>query len=77
VSAALKTLPAAVVAAGAVLVAQGQDVLPTWALLVVAAIVAGVGVYVTPPKRGHRTEARPVPRPPEGPTHGLGSRHRG
>lgn len=43
-----KAIAGALLAALTVLVAQGQDVLPTWALLIIAAIIAGLGVFATP-----------------------------
>lgn len=43
-----KAVAAAVVAAVSVLITQGQDVLPAWALLVLAALVAGLLTYVVP-----------------------------
>jgi hypothetical protein len=43
-----KAIVAAVVSALAVLIAQGQDLLPGWALLVVAAIVAGLSTFLIP-----------------------------
>lgn len=57
---ALKTLPAALVAGLTVLVTQGADVLPTWALVIVAALVAAVAVYVTPPAPGVKTPPAPA-----------------
>lgn len=44
---AFKMLPAAVVAGGAVVVANA-DVLPMWLVIAAAIIVAMFGVYVTP-----------------------------
>ena len=43
-----KAIVGAVAAGLAVLVAEGTDVLPAWALLIVAAIVAGLVTYQTP-----------------------------
>lgn len=43
-----KALVSAAVAAVGVLVAQGSDVLPAWALLVLAAVLAGGLTYVVP-----------------------------
>lgn len=41
-----KAICAAVVSALAVLVAQGQDLLPAWAMLVVAALIAGLTTFL-------------------------------
>lgn len=50
-----KALVSALVAGLTVLLVQGGDVLPTWALLVVAALVAGLATYAVPPGPGLRT----------------------
>lgn len=43
-----KAIAAGLMAAVAVLVAQGQGILPPWLLLLLAALVAGLGTYVIP-----------------------------
>lgn len=43
-----KAIIAAVIAGAGVAIAQGTDVLPTWALLVLAVIVAGLGTFLVP-----------------------------
>lgn len=43
-----KALASALLAALVVLLAEGQDVLPPWAMLLLAALVAGLGTFVVP-----------------------------
>jgi hypothetical protein len=43
-----KALASALLAALVVLLAEGQDVLPPWAMLLLAAMVAGLGTFVVP-----------------------------
>lgn len=43
-----KAITAAILAAVAVLIAQGQDLLPPWAMLLLAALAAGLGTFVVP-----------------------------
>lgn len=43
-----KAIAAALTAAIAVLIAQGADVLPAWALLVLAALGAGLATFLAP-----------------------------
>lgn len=50
-----KAIVSAVVAALTVLVAEGADVLPTWALLLVASVVAGLSTYLVKPGPGIET----------------------
>lgn len=47
-----KAIVAAVVAGCAVAIAQGQDILPAWALLVLAVLVGGLSTFTVsnPPK---------------------------
>ncbi len=51
----MKAIVSAVVAGLTVLVVQGGDVLPTWVLLIVAAAVAGLATWATPPGPGLHT----------------------
>lgn len=43
-----KAITSAVVAGAMVAIAQGQDVIPPWAMLVLAVVVAALGTYQTP-----------------------------
>lgn len=43
-----KAYTAAALAAIAVLIAQGQDLLPAWAMLLLAALAAGLGTFAVP-----------------------------
>lgn len=45
---AYKAVVAAVVAGAGVALAQGQDVLPAWALLALAVVVGGLATFLTP-----------------------------
>lgn len=43
-----KAIAAAVIAGAGVAIAQGQDLLPAWALLALAVLVAGLGTFLVP-----------------------------
>ncbi len=51
----MKAIVSAVAAGLTVLVVQGGDVLPTWVLLIVAALVAGLATWIAPPGPGLHT----------------------
>ncbi len=57
----MKAIVSAVVAGLTVLVVQGGDVLPTWVLLLLAAAIAGLATWATPPGPGLHTPP-PAPR---------------
>lgn len=49
-----KAIAAALVAVLTTLLAEGRDIMPPWALLVLAALLAGLVTYVVPNPTGRR-----------------------
>jgi fatty acid desaturase len=43
-----KAIVAAVVAGAGVAIAQGQDILPAWVMLLLAVLVGGLGTFLVP-----------------------------